>query len=95
FIWTQNTMQLLLQEYEKRKVIFRNACIKKKILWTEIKNQFAKHGHIISNEALDKKFRNMKKTYLKIHDNNNKSSTGRGAISWEYYNIFCNIFDND
>ncbi|KYQ49654.1 hypothetical protein ALC60_11275 [Trachymyrmex zeteki] len=36
----------------------------------------------------------MKKTYLKIHDNNKKSSTGGGAISWEYYDTFSNIFDS-
>jgi len=37
----------------------------------------------------------MKKTYLKIHDNNKKSSTGGGAISWEYYDTFYNIFDSN
>lgn len=37
----------------------------------------------------------MKKTYLKIHDNNKKTSTGKGTVTWEYYNVFCNIFDKD
>lgn len=32
---------------------------------------------------------------MKIYDNNNKTSTGGGTVSWKYYNAFCNIFDND
>lgn len=42
------------------------------MLWSEIKNIFDKHGYKISTDSLDKKFRNLKKTYLKIHDNNKK-----------------------
>lgn len=36
----------------------------------------------------------MKKTYLKVHDNNKKTSTGRGTVTWEYYALFCKIFDS-
>lgn len=32
---------------------------------------------------------------MKIHDNNKKTSTGKGTVTWEYYNAFTNIFDND
>lgn len=85
----------MLTEYEKRKEKFRNPTIKKKMLWSEIKNIFDKHGYKISTDSLDKKFRNLKKTYLKIHDNNKKTSTGRGTVTWEYYDNFCNIFDHD
>lgn len=65
------------------------------MLWAEIKAEFIKHNHTITTDALDKKFRNLKKTYLKIHDNNKKTSTGRGTVTWEYYDTFCKIFDSD
>jgi len=85
-----------LEEYDKRKDKFRNPSIKKKkLLWNEIKHEFSKHNYTLTNEILDKKFRNLKKTYLKIHDNNKKTSTGKGTIKWEYYNAFSNIFYND
>jgi len=84
-----------LEEYDKRKDKFRNPSIKKKLLWNEIKHEFSKHNYTVTNEILDKKFRNLKKTYLKIYDNNKKTSTGKGTITWEYYNAFSNIFYND
>ena len=37
----------------------------------------------------------MKKIYLNIHDNNKTNNIERGAISWEYYDIFSNIFDSN
>lgn len=94
-MWTQSNIRLLLEEYDKRKDKFRNPSIKKKLLWSEIKDEFVKHNYIVTNDILDKKFRNLKKTYLKIHDNNKKTSTGKGTVTWEYYNVFCNIFDKD
>lgn len=94
-MWTQSNIRLLLEEYDKRKDKFRNPSIKKKLLWSEIKNEFVKHNYTLTNDILDKKFRNLKKTYLKIHDNNKKTSTGKGTVTWEYYNVFCNIFDKD
>lgn len=94
-MWTQSNIRLLLEEYDKRKDKFRNPSIKKKLLWSEIKDEFVKHNYTVTNDILDKKFRNLKKTYLKIHDNNKKTSTGKGTVTWEYYNVFCNIFDKD
>lgn len=39
--------------------------------------------------------RNMKKTYRTIKDNNKKTSTGKGRISWEYFDVFEEIFEDD
>jgi len=44
---------------------------------------------------LDRKMRNMKKSYKNIKENNKKTSTGRGRISWEYFDTFKEIFAND
>ncbi|XP_018405525.1 PREDICTED: uncharacterized protein LOC108781907 [Cyphomyrmex costatus] len=52
-------------------------------------------GYNVDEDTLDRKMRNMKKTYRTIKDNNKKSSTGRGRIHWEYYDTFEEIFRND
>ena len=65
FTWTQDAVRLLLTEYEKRKEKFRNPTIKKKMLWSEIKNIFDEHSYKISSDGLDKKFRNLKKNLFK------------------------------
>lgn len=52
-------------------------------------------GYNVSEDVLDRKMRNMKKSYRTIKDNNKKSSTGRGRVHWEYYDIFEDIFRND
>lgn len=46
-------------------------------------------------ETLDRKMRNMKRSYKTIKENNKKSSTGRGRVSWEYYDTLEDIFIND
>jgi len=37
----------------------------------------------------------MKKTFRTIKDNNKKNSTGRGRISWKYFDTFQEIFEDD
>ncbi|CAL1689768.1 unnamed protein product [Lasius platythorax] len=69
---------------------------KKRSLWTEILNEMHKGGYKhLAEDALDRKLRNLKKTFRTIKDNNRKSSTGRGRISWEYYDTFEDIFSDD
>lgn len=52
-------------------------------------------GYNVNEDILDRKMRNMKKSYRTIKDNNKKSSTGRGRVHWEYYDTFEDIFRND
>jgi len=44
---------------------------------------------------LDRKMRNMKHFLKTIKDNNKKSSTGRGCIQWEWYELMEDIFLED
>jgi len=55
----------------------------------------SEQGYNVDEDALDRKMCNMKKSYRTIKDNNKKSSTGRGRVHWEYYDIFEEIFRND
>jgi len=84
-----------LQEYFERKEQFRDPKIRKKTLWNQICILMSKQGYNVNEDILDRKMRNMKKSYRTIKDNNKKSSTGRGRVHWEYFDIFEDIFRND
>jgi len=82
--------------YLDRKGSFRNAKVKKKTLWAQILKIMKENGYANLNEdLLDRKMRNMKKSYKNIKENNKKTSTGRGRVSWEYFDTFEEIFAND
>ncbi|KAF5299049.1 hypothetical protein FQA39_LY11595 [Lamprigera yunnana] len=93
FIWTNKSVLFLLDEYEKRITKFRDPTVKKKNLWFEISEEMKKKGYIVHPELIDRKVRNMRSTYTKIVDNNNKKeATGTGRITWEYFKRFEQIF---
>lgn len=95
-IWTARSTKFFLELFKERKSKFRDPKIKKRTLWTDIMQEMHKIGYTEVNEdILDRKLRNLKKTYRSIKDNNNKSSTGRKRITWEYYDIFEELFSND
>lgn len=96
FTWNTQATKLLLALYRERKVAFRDPKIKKKKLWQEICEQFVRKGYAtITEDCLDRKMRNLKKTYRTIKDNNKRTTTGRGRISWEYYDAFEELFQED
>lgn len=96
YVWTKQATKLFLSSYLDRKENFRNPKVKKKTLWTEILQVMKANGYSDLNEdLLDRKMRNMKKSYKNIKDNNKKSNTGRGRVSWEYFETFEEIFAND
>lgn len=85
-----------MEEYRKRKEKFRDPKIKKKDLWREISRVFRNYNYIVHEDAIDKKFRNLKQTFMRIKDNQNiKKHSGTANIDWKYYQIFIEIFFND
>ncbi|KAI4492286.1 hypothetical protein M0802_009867 [Mischocyttarus mexicanus] len=95
FVWTKDATLLLMKEYYVRKERFKNAKIKKKTLWTEIAIVFDKNNYYVSPENLDKKFRNLKRTYIKIRNNIKRSPKEKNKITWEYYGYLKTIFEKD
>lgn len=57
-------IQLLINEYKGLKDEFRNPKLKKRSLWTKIKENFIKHGYEVSEDFLD---RNMKKLTVQLN----------------------------
>ncbi|XP_050517916.1 uncharacterized protein LOC126892431 [Diabrotica virgifera virgifera] len=95
FSWTPRTTKLLLSAYNDKKGLFRDPRMKKKNLWVGIKNVFLDHGYHVSEDILDKKFRNMKSHFKVVKDNAKKSKTGQGRVSWEYFEAMDVIFEED
>lgn len=94
FSWNNQNTKLLIHLYEERKEKFRDPKVKKKFLWAEIAKEFKKQNYTcVTEDILDRKMRNMKKTYRTIKDNQKLS--GRGRITWEYFETFENIFLDD
>lgn len=94
FYWNNENTKLLLHLFQERYEKFRDPKIKKKTLWTEMAVEFGKHNYKnVPEDILDRKMRNMKKTYRTIKDN--QKLTGRGRITWEYFEIFENMFFDD
>lgn len=86
--WSHNMIMQLLALYAERKDRFRNPQIKTKVLWREIGKVLNK-----SLDECDKKFRNLKITYIKLLKK--KKSSGRQAITWTYFEALDDIFGND
>ncbi|XP_043681314.1 uncharacterized protein LOC122635318 isoform X2 [Vespula pensylvanica] len=95
FVWTRSKTLLLIEAYDARKEKFIDPRIKKKTLWKEIALEFEKKNYYVSAENLDKKFRNLKRTYIKIRDNIRKSFMGKERVTWEYYDYLQKIYEKD
>ena len=96
FCWTEKATLLLIEEYRLRRQAFRNPKVKKKELWAEVCATFKCHDLHVSSDQLDKKFRNLKQTFMRIRDLQNvKTKSGGGPVSWRYYNQFVEIFYGD
>nr|CAI5844268.1 unnamed protein product [Callosobruchus analis] len=80
-VWNDQMILLLLEEYRRLRDSFRNPKIKKRTLWQQIVAVFTKHNYKVTEEMLDKKFRKLKQTFMRIRDNQNiKRRTGRANI---------------
>lgn len=81
---TARMLALYLQNIDK----FRNPKIRKKNVWIDIANAVAK-----GPDSCDKKFRNLKQTYIRLLRKKNRS--GVTAFKWPYFDIFEEIYSID
>ncbi|XP_055907502.1 uncharacterized protein LOC129942557 [Eupeodes corollae] len=52
-------------------------------------------GYNFKESSLEKKLGNLKIRYNRILDNNKKTSTGRGRMSWPYFEQMCLIYEDE
>lgn len=87
FSWTHEKCTLLLNEYNARLKYFKNPQFQKRALWQDISQVFHSHGYDVGKEALYKKFRNMKQTFI----TNLRSDK---PIKWIYQSTFAELFED-
>ncbi|XP_072936342.1 uncharacterized protein [Epargyreus clarus] len=81
----QDYIKQLLTYYLEHKEKFRNPFVKKKTLWRVIGPKIG-----LSSDECDKKFRNLKQTYIRLMEK--KRQTGKGN-NWPYYTYFEQIYN--
>lgn len=81
----EDYVKQLLQFYIENKDQFRNPMKKKKHVWRLLAPKIG-----LSSEGCDRKFRNLKQTYIKLAEK--KQNTGK-AIRWPYFSYFEKIYD--
>ncbi|XP_059058231.1 uncharacterized protein LOC131851714 isoform X1 [Achroia grisella] len=86
--WEHNSIKLMLNLYLQNIDKFRNPKIKKKNVWVEISNAVAK-----GPDSCDKKFRNLKQTYIRLLKKKNKNELLK--VRWPYFTIFEEIYNVD
>ncbi|KAF5296042.1 hypothetical protein FQA39_LY12664 [Lamprigera yunnana] len=86
-MWTHDKILLLFSLYQDNINLFKSAKKTNRSIWNGIAECMAKKGYMFTGDI---KFRNLKKTYKRIIDNN--KGTGNGAISWPYFDLFDSLF---
>ncbi|XP_049880681.1 uncharacterized protein LOC126377077 [Pectinophora gossypiella] len=84
--WDRVKIKLLLESYAQIAHKFRNPKLQKKELWKDISRKVGE-----SPSACDKKFRNLKQTYVRLKM---KSSSGRPTTKWRFFRDFETIYSN-
>ncbi|XP_034104851.1 uncharacterized protein LOC132792863 [Drosophila nasuta] len=86
--WTNKETKLLLTLYMKYKQEFHGQPKRNTVIWQHIVREMEEHGISTSYIKLDRKFRNMKRTY-----NNIKRKNLMEAPNWEYFHTMDAILD--
>uniref|UniRef100_A0A336LFC0 CSON004608 protein n=1 Tax=Culicoides sonorensis TaxID=179676 RepID=A0A336LFC0_CULSO len=92
FQWTSEATTFLLDQYMLRKHLFSDKSKGNRELWDEIVAEFGKQYpfHNLTFEVINRKFRNMKTTFIGIK--NRMNSTGNFNSKWEFLEICEEIF---
>nr|BBB06770.1 hypothetical protein [Pieris brassicae] len=86
--WDRESIVGMLTLYLQNIDRFRNPKIRKKNVWIEIGNAVGKAA-----DSCDKKFRNLKQTYVRLLRKRNKN--GMTAFKWPYFDLFEEIYNID
>lgn len=93
--WTKPEVQQLLILYKAHQDKFQDPKWKKKAIWNEISKEMNQYGYSYTSDKCQVKFKNLKQTYVKTVDHNNKSGNSLKTCSFfdELNEIFaCNPF---
>lgn len=86
--WEHHSTQLMLNLYLQNIDRFRSPKIRKKNVWTDIASAVGK-----SPDCCDKKFRNLKQTYVRLLKKKNRNEST--VVKWPYFDIFEQIYNTN
>lgn len=86
--WDQDHIKQMLTLYQQNLERFRNPKTKKKNVWQDIASEVGK-----GPDSCDKKFRNLKQTYIRLVKK--KNTGGELAVKWPYFTLFDKIFNEN
>lgn len=109
--WSFELTILLLETYLDRVDDFRDPTKKKRVLWRDLCNFINTNGTDFSPDTVERKFRNMKATYIEVsrtahfHTSHLTTSqfqikkrldrTGEKKPEWPFYHLFEEIYSGD
>jgi len=71
--WEHSAIMLLFSLRKEHDNLFKNDKIKKDVAWKKIAEFFKEKGYSYTAKQIENKWKNLRKNYMKIKDNNNKS----------------------
>lgn len=83
--WEDSNIRLMLDLYLQNIERFRTPKIKKKNVWIDIGTAIGK-----GPDSCDKKFRNLKQTYIRLLKKRNRDDTT--PVKWPYFDMFEQIY---
>ncbi|GAB6031434.1 hypothetical protein CHUAL_009208 [Chamberlinius hualienensis] len=91
--WTHEATLLLIELYKSYIDSMKDPRIKKKDVWTRIAADMAANGYQFHGDMCDKKWRNLKKSYNGVLENNR--GPGQGRRLWQYFDVLSEVFSKE
>lgn len=91
--WTHEATLLLIELYKSYQESMKDPRIKKKDVWNRIAADMAASGYQFHGDMCDKKWRNLKKSYNGVLENNR--GPGQGRRLWQYFDVLHEIFSKE
>lgn len=91
--WTHEATLWLIGLYKTYQESMKDPRIKKKDVWNRIAADMAANGYHFHGDMCDKKWRNLKKSYHGVLENNR--GPGQGRRLWQYFDLLNEIFSKE
>ncbi|KAK4882641.1 hypothetical protein RN001_005960 [Aquatica leii] len=89
--WVRNDILKLINLFKKYEPEFKSTSVKNDKVWKQISNELLTH----TAEQCKNKFKYLKQKYIEKKDNMKPTSSGARAISFEYFELFDEMFGKD
>lgn len=89
-VWEHSAIMLLFSLWKDHTKLFQNDKVRNEIVWKRIAECFKEKGYLYTAKQVENKWKNLRKSYIKVKDNNSKS--GAPFKTCKYYNEMEEIY---